>query len=276
MPQDDPTWPPPTQGPAPSWTPTGPGYQPESKSQRRWFKKKRYLIPLGLVLAIGAVPSDNEEDLATAAPAPAASVAAAPSEARVPPKIITPEEKAARAEKARLDEQRLQAAAEARRQEGERKRQEEERKRQEAAAAAEAAEAERQRQAAEAAAAKKPSSYEDIGARDFALVAKNPDQHTGKKYVLYGYVSQFDAATGDSAFRASAGADRADEWYEYDTNVLVQADSAALLANVVQDDIVKMYVVGAGDFSYDTQIGGNTTVPMFKVNMIEVIGSTKS
>lgn len=35
------------------------------------------------------------------------------------------------------------------------------------------------------------------------------------------------------------------------------------LANFVQDDIIYAKVVSLGSYSYDTQIGGGTTVPLF-------------
>jgi hypothetical protein len=37
--------------------------------------------------------------------------------------------------------------------------------------------------------------------------------------------------------------------------------------------LVKMYVEVGGSISYDTQIGGNTTVPSVLVNIIKVTGS---
>lgn len=40
-------------------------------------------------------------------------------------------------------------------------------------------------------------------AREWALIAKSPDQHAGERIIVYGEVTQFDAATGTSAFRAN-------------------------------------------------------------------------
>jgi len=138
-------------------------------------------------------------------------------------------------------------------------------------AAADAAAAE---QAAEKA-RKNPASYNTIGARDYALLVKDPDAHIGEKYVVYGYVTQFDSATGTDSFRASTGASRQPDWYDYDQNTVVTAANAADIANVVNDDLVTLYVEVMGALSYDTQIGGNTTVPNLKVHIIKVTGSTK-
>jgi hypothetical protein len=138
-----------------------------------------------------------------------------------------------------------------------------------------AAEKEAEAQAAEEAAKMDPASYSEISSRDYALIAKDPDAHAGEKYVLYGHITQFDSATGPDAFLANTDAVRQGDWYEYDVNTLVVAEDASILSPVVEDDLVKMYVEVVGSFSYDTQIGGNTTVPQVTVRMIEVIGSSK-
>jgi len=59
-------------------------------------------------------------------------------------------------------------------------------------------------------------------------------------------------------------------WYDYDVNTLVMAPAGQsnILTNVVEGDLVTMYVEVIGAYSYDAQIGGNTTVPQFQVNII--------
>ncbi|MFC9358812.1 DUF2510 domain-containing protein [Rhodococcus sp. NPDC057014] len=146
---------------------------------------------------------------------------------------------------------------------------------------ARAAEAERQRQAAEAerqrvaaieAARMDRSTYEVLGERDFALLAKNPDASKGRKIVVYGVVTQFDSATGTTTFRADTAAGPSDRSYDYDQNTVVTG-ARSLLANVVEDDLLTMYVEVLGSYSYETQIGGNTTVPQLQANIIDVTGS---
>lgn len=145
-----------------------------------------------------------------------------------------------------------------------------------ATAAAEAkAKADAAAKAKEAAAARDPKSFKALTTRAYALVAKNPDDYVGKKFVIYGRVSQFDAATGNDSFLADTGAKKyVSDWYQYDVNTMITGD-AADLKSIVEDDIVQMYVVGDGSYSYDTQMGGNTTVPSFYVVMIKVVGSAK-
>ena len=123
-----------------------------------------------------------------------------------------------------------------------------------------------------------PSTYEVISPRDYAVLVKNPDAARGRKLVVYGHVTQFDAATGTAGFRANTAGAPQSAWYDYDVNSIVRAPASQsnILANVVEGDLVTMYVEVLGAYSYDTQIGGNTTAPQFQVNIITVTGSTKS
>jgi len=102
-----------------------------------------------------------------------------------------------------------------------------------------------------------PADYAVIGERDWALIAKDPDAHLGKKVVVYAEVTQFDSATGNDAFRGNAAAQQLEYWSLDGTNVIFVGDED-LLGPVVQDDIVKVYATVLGSFSYDTQIGGST------------------
>ncbi|KOS56421.1 hypothetical protein Z051_09400 [Rhodococcus rhodochrous KG-21] len=132
-----------------------------------------------------------------------------------------------------------------------------------AAAAAAAREAER----------KNPAAYEQLSPRDFALIAKDSAAAKNRKIVLYGYVAQFDSVTGANQFRASVDSQQFGSWYDYDHNVIIKASDRNLIANVVEDDLVTMWVEVDEPITYDTTLGGSTTVPSFKVNMIEVTGS---
>lgn len=150
--------------------------------------------------------------------------------------------------------------------------------RKDAAAAAaksrqEAAAAETAKRQAEEAAKKDPATYEQLTERDFALIAKNPGAAVGRKVVVYGRVTQFDSATGTAQFLARTAPFVPDSVYDYDQNTMVVGDTAALIANVVEDDLVTMHAEVLGSFSYDTQAGGNTTVPKLQVNIIEVTGT---
>ncbi|HEX6055675.1 MAG TPA: hypothetical protein VFY98_07680 [Intrasporangium sp.] len=141
-----------------------------------------------------------------------------------------------------------------------------------------AAKAAAEKAAAEAATAEKAKTdkdaYDKITRRGWAKIAKNPDSYVGETYVLHGYVTQFDAATGNTMFLANLDGARHGEWYEYDTNTIVEEGIPGVFDDVVQDDLVTLYVEVVGSFSYDTQIGGNTTAPHVTANIVKVTGST--
>lgn len=119
-----------------------------------------------------------------------------------------------------------------------------------------------------------PTQFATLNARDFKLLAKDPDSYVGKAYRIYGYVTQFDSATGTGGFRADTGPAKlkASEWYKFDQNSILAGDEA-LLAKIVEDDLFEAKVVVTGSYSYDTQIGGSATVPAFAVQEISVYGS---
>jgi hypothetical protein len=126
--------------------------------------------------------------------------------------------------------------------------------------------------AAEEAARLDPTTYTAISTRDWQLIEKDPDSHYGEKYVIYGYVTQADASTGTEGFRANTGGEQTD-WYNYDINTIVIADSD-IVANVVTDDIVQMYVEVLGSYTYETQIGGETTAVSVQANILNALGTS--
>lgn len=95
---------------------------------------------------------------------------------------------------------------------------------------------------------------------------------TGRGYKLWGCITQFDAATGPDTFRAQTSYRNESYWWSDGVNVFFSG-SEAKLADFVESDIVSMNVVSLGSYSYDTQDGGNTTVPMFRVVSIRRRGS---
>ncbi|MEV1328547.1 hypothetical protein AB0J20_03085 [Micromonospora costi] len=116
----------------------------------------------------------------------------------------------------------------------------------------------------------KPPSYKTLSERQWKLIAKNPDAYIGKTYVVFGRVTQFDAATGVDTFRADVAHRRMAEKYDYETNTMLTG-SASDLENLVEDDIFRANVTVLSSFSYDTQIGGETTVPLLMVDSIKVL-----
>lgn len=113
-------------------------------------------------------------------------------------------------------------------------------------------------------AAPKPGSFRTLNARGWAKLVKDPDRYTGKRSRIYGCIFQFDGATGPDAFLAEASFRRERYWYLDGENASFIGDEA-MLDEFVEDDIVRMDVTSLGSYSYDTQAGGNTTVPAFEV-----------
>jgi hypothetical protein len=113
-------------------------------------------------------------------------------------------------------------------------------------------------------------SYAKLTDRGWKKIAKNPDAYVGKGYVVYGVVTQFDAATGTDAFRADVAARNLAEPFDYDTNTILSGD-AELFDDLVEDDEFRAQVTVVGAFEYETQIGGETTVPQLEVTSVKVI-----
>ena len=123
----------------------------------------------------------------------------------------------------------------------------------------------------------KPSTtaYRKLTARQWARIAKNPDAHVGEAYVVFGYVTQADAATGDDTVRANVDGVRHGGEYgylDYDTNTMLQEGNADF-TDLVEDDIFQAKVIVSGSLSYETTLGGELTAPVLLVNSIRVTGS---
>ncbi|MDP1805386.1 MAG: hypothetical protein Q8K72_09490, partial [Acidimicrobiales bacterium] len=115
-------------------------------------------------------------------------------------------------------------------------------------------------------------TYPKLSNRGWAKLVKSPDTYTGKGYTIWGCIFQFDAATGDDGFLAQASNRKLEYWFSDGENAAFTGN-AAKLADFVEDDVVSMKVVSEGSYSYDTQAGGNTTVPQFRVVSISRKGS---
>jgi hypothetical protein len=116
------------------------------------------------------------------------------------------------------------------------------------------------------------STYESLSARGFALIAKDPNANKGRKVIVSGVVTQFDASTGGSDFRANTGA-IPQEVRVNPVNTIVNAPDPTILANVVKGDQVTMWCQVQGTYTYDDVMGGKMTVPVFSVYIIKDNGS---
>jgi hypothetical protein len=120
------------------------------------------------------------------------------------------------------------------------------------------------------------STFTEIAERDLALMVKNPDASIGQNLIAYGNITQFDAATGRCGFLASISSGIKESSYEYEHNSIHSAEApCAILDPIVEGDSVKLWLTSTGSYSYDTQIGGNTTVPSFEVLQVELLPATE-
>ncbi|MEF9874893.1 MAG: hypothetical protein RR778_14450, partial [Glutamicibacter sp.] len=147
----------------------------------------------------------------------------------------------------------------------------------ERAAAAEAQKArkakEKEDREAEAAAEKtKANKAKKVTKRALAQIVKQPDSHIDENVILYGLVTQFDSATGPCTFRAELSHAQVGK-YDYEHNSMFTAGDGLAdceaLDDIVAEDIVQITATVTGSLSYDTTIGGSTTVPKFQVVKIK-------
>jgi hypothetical protein len=112
----------------------------------------------------------------------------------------------------------------------------------------------------------------ELSERDLALLVKSPDSHSGKTMIIYARITQFDAATGQCIFRANISHKKMENSWEYGGNSMFRGGDGGsdcpALEGFVADDEVRITATSLGSISYGTQIGGNTTVPAFKVERI--------
>ncbi|MGP9538114.1 hypothetical protein ACT3SP_08880 [Brachybacterium sp. AOP43-C2-M15] len=119
------------------------------------------------------------------------------------------------------------------------------------------------------------STYEELDERTLAQIVKAPDDHIARQVIVYGRITQLDAATGKCVVRVSISHAPQDDWYDYEHNTMGFAgdgeSDCPVLDPFVADDEVKLWVTLGGSLSYDTQIGGSTTVPAYLVDDAELL-----
>lgn len=108
--------------------------------------------------------------------------------------------------------------------------------------------------------------------REWAKVVKDPDAYTDKYYVVYGEITQFDAATGTDTFRADVAHKNTTEYGFFDGDNCILTGMEELLSDYVEGDVFKATIRVDSAFSYDTSIGGNMTVPLLEVINIKRVG----
>jgi hypothetical protein len=111
-----------------------------------------------------------------------------------------------------------------------------------------------------------------VSKRQWAKIVKKAESYIGYKYIIYGQVTQFDWATGDDNFLADTAHRNTMSYGFFDGQNTLLTGNAKQLEDLVEDDVFRASITVLGDIDDDTQIGGNTTVPLLDVNSIKVIG----
>lgn len=114
----------------------------------------------------------------------------------------------------------------------------------------------------------KPTVYGKLTARAWLKIAKDPDAAAGRAVIVHGEVTQFDSATGTNTFRANVDGVRHERAFDYPTNTILSG-AGADLRDVVEGDQFTARVRVLGGYTYETQLGGVTTVPELMVDKIE-------
>lgn len=120
--------------------------------------------------------------------------------------------------------------------------------------------------------------YDDLTAREFSKIARDPNAHVGEQVLVFGEVFQFDSRTGTDQFLADVDGDRDTEGEEFG---FLSYDHTALLGegefkrakfdDVVEDDHFVAWVTVIGSFDYDTAIGGSNAATALMVDRIKVL-----
>lgn len=131
-----------------------------------------------------------------------------------------------------------------------------------------------QRLADDCAANARQAAIDGAGPIEIDAVVRDPDAVIGQLFRIAVVVAQFDAATGPCTFRGYYDNEPREYSFEYegDNAVFTSTEPACpVLDGIDNDDVVWLTVESTGSISYDTQIGGSTTVPAFEVLRAEII-----
>ncbi|MBM4640724.1 hypothetical protein GS451_24260 [Rhodococcus hoagii] len=111
-------------------------------------------------------------------------------------------------------------------------------------------------------------TYESLTDREYAVIAKNPDAHRGRKVVVFGEIYQADTRIGETTVMAYTAGEK--QLLSYSQNAEIRG-SAAQLREVVKGDQVEIWATVLGEMQYTDVSDRDWRVPSLQANMIEVI-----
>lgn len=110
--------------------------------------------------------------------------------------------------------------------------------------------------------------FSNISEREWALIAKDPNGSIGKTIIVYGYITQFDAATGLNQFRAEVNGVNNRTSYGLTGDNTFLTGTKELLQSFVAKDYFYAKVIVTGAYTYTTTFNGSLTVP--KLEVVEI------
>jgi len=126
-----------------------------------------------------------------------------------------------------------------------------------------------ERAKAEAEAAKKAAAEEAEANKGYETgitynqLARTPDDYEGKKVKFTGKVVQMMDGGAEINLRVAVNSD-------YDLILFVYYPSSLTKTRVLENDIITLYGVSEGLYTYKSTMGGNITIPLIKVEKIEI------
>jgi hypothetical protein len=114
-------------------------------------------------------------------------------------------------------------------------------------------------------------AHRRISDRQWKLISRDPNGHSGERIIIHCVITQADDITGFSMVRADcSGKSRTPEFGGVNT---ILTSLSFKLTDVAQDDLVTVKGTVAGALEYETQIGGMTTATEVEVNSIKRTGT---
>ncbi len=98
----------------------------------------------------------------------------------------------------------------------------------------------------------------------YTQIARDPDSYSGVKMKFRGEVLQEgDAGSGVRYIRLAVNSD-------YDAVLFVTYDKAIVDYKILEDDIITVYGECMGDYTYETVMGAEVTIPWINANIIDM------
>ncbi|ACV23633.1 hypothetical protein Shel_26310 [Slackia heliotrinireducens DSM 20476] len=115
----------------------------------------------------------------------------------------------------------------------------------------------------------KDQFIEDCSTVTYEDLARNESDWTGENVCVYGQVIQVTEDAENTMYRVSISPTDYGGW---DDPVIVLIDNADLEDRVLEDDIVTVYGVSTGLYTYTTVLGASQTVPSILASYIDIDG----